>query len=194
MKFLGNILTKNKIGDIKLFNVVSEKDKLIEGLPTLIVGNSLTKELEPNYNILNWKIKRGLYWTFGPRERRQAYEQELKEFQDEAFQKFKEKIKYQFVNVYLLEKKELGQFIKGILKKAPICYLYNNMCYIYNSEESVVYGINLLDMEYMGCDIKKFLSYINKVNGDKCIYAKDVDTDVKYFLKNDTYLVPCLIS
>lgn len=194
MKYLGNILTKNKIGDVKLFNVVSEKDKLIEGLPTLIVGNSLTKELEPSYDILNWKIRDGLYWTFGPRERRQTFEQDLRMFQDKAFLRLKEKIRYQFVNVYLLDKKELGSFIKEEFRKEPICYLYNNMCYIFDEEKAVVFGINLSDMEYMGCDIKKFLSYMNKVNGDNCIYSKDVDTDVKYFLKNDAYLVPCLVS
>ena len=47
MKFIANILTDKPFKDNDLYNVVSDKNNLIGGIPTLVVGWEYTKKLYP---------------------------------------------------------------------------------------------------------------------------------------------------
>ena len=73
MRKIANILTKNLFNDKIFYNVVDSKDKLINGIPVLCVGVELTKKNYPNFNILNMDVGDGIYWTYGPREKRNVY-------------------------------------------------------------------------------------------------------------------------
>ena len=70
MNYLANIYTKSKLDIEPFFNVVDDENKLIDGIPTLIIGWDSVKSLYGDINILDKKVKDNIYWTFGQRERR----------------------------------------------------------------------------------------------------------------------------
>ena len=73
MKFIANILTDKPFTNAELYNVVSDKNNLIDGIPTLVIGWEYTKKMFNNANILDWEIDRNTYWTYGKREKRNKY-------------------------------------------------------------------------------------------------------------------------
>ena len=74
MNYLANIYTKSKLDIEPFFNVVDDENKLIDGIPTLIIGWDSVKSLYGDINILDKKVKDNIYWTFGKRERRNVME------------------------------------------------------------------------------------------------------------------------
>jgi hypothetical protein len=50
---IGNIVSPTTISVSEDFNVVGAVDKVIDGLPTLIIGWDYIKQNFPDYNILN---------------------------------------------------------------------------------------------------------------------------------------------
>lgn len=194
MKQIGNIITKSKKLDLgQLFNVVRDGEPLVKDVPTLIVGNELTKKLHPEYNIIDWQISKDTFWTFGLRERRQQYEQNIEDFKKLSLSFLKSKIKYIFINLFTMEKKEMCKFFKEMVKGEGVFYLYNNMCYYCNGED-VVLGISLTDLEYLGHDIKKFISFLYKTDKCKVFMAKDVDLEIKTLLQDAVYAIPYLLA
>ena len=80
MKFIANILTDKPFKDNDLYNVVSDKNNLIDGIPTLVVGWEYTKKLYPEASMLNWEVGNNVYWTYGNREKRNKYEENIATF------------------------------------------------------------------------------------------------------------------
>ena len=73
MKPIANILTDKTFVNDGIYNVVNDINKLISGIPTLVIGWEYTKLFYPEANILNWEINSDTYWCFGRRERGQRY-------------------------------------------------------------------------------------------------------------------------
>ena len=92
MRYIANILTDKKFNDCKFYNVVSKKEDIIVGLPTLVIGWEFTKALYPEANIISWEIDKDTYWTFGNRERRQRYEESLVKFRELALNRLIKKV------------------------------------------------------------------------------------------------------
>ena len=57
MNYLANIYTKSKIDIEPFFNIVDDENKLIDGIPTLIIGWDSVKSLYGDINILDKKVK-----------------------------------------------------------------------------------------------------------------------------------------
>ena len=58
MKFIANILTDKPFVNTELYNVVNDKDKLIDGIPTLVIGWEYTKKMYENANTITAKYLR----------------------------------------------------------------------------------------------------------------------------------------
>ena len=97
MRFIANILTDKKFINSELYNVVDNKDKLIDGIPTLVIGWGFTKKMYPNASILNWSIDNNIYWTYGKREKRSRYEENIEKFRQFAISNFIKSVKYKIL-------------------------------------------------------------------------------------------------
>lgn len=197
MKYIGNVLTNKPFSDNELYNVVDNQDKLIEGIPTLIVGWEFTKSFYPNADMFEPEIKYNeVYWTYGKRERRSKYETNIVKFRKKSMELFVKSVGYEFVNMMLCSKEEKKQFLTTInkLDEIPI-YLKYDMVYIYDKNNNKVYGISLRGIKYIGKDPKAFLSMFHKSKKARFIEIGDeLSWETKNYLKNYQYIIPYLYS
>jgi hypothetical protein len=194
MKYIANILTDKQFSDNELYNVVSERDKLISGIPTLVIGWGYTKKMYPEANILNWKIDEDTFWTYGKRERRSKYDDNLIEFKKMSFMRFIKSIKYRFYSV-LTSSEEEKEYIISLFTtpNGSLIYIKNDMIYILDG--SIVVGVSLRDIEYIGGDKKEYFSKIYSNKKNVIIDIKDDLTyDTKIFLSGHNYVIPYLYA
>lgn len=192
MKYIANILTDKKFIDNDLYNVVSNKEELVDNIPTLVIGWGYTKEQYPNANILDWEIEKNIFWTFGKRERNQRYDDTLKKFREHAIKVFIKSIDYTFINVILNH-----DLYSSLLDILNLCdemnaYVVNDMLYLSCSEGRTVYGISLRDIEFLGYDKKTVFAILHKNKSVKMVDYNLLSWDIKDALKNCIYVVPCL--
>lgn len=196
MKHIANILTNKNFPKEPFYNIVSDKKDLIDGIPTLVVGWDFTKENFPQADIVNSKIEDGIFWTFGNRERRSAYEVRTTEFRRIALEKLINDIEYKPVSV--INGRNLAEFnnaMTNIILGGGKIYINGGMLYAYYRHENVVYGVSMRDIDYIGKSSKDFLSIIYQGNKDYIIGKCDELTpDVKYALRNCNYVIPYLLS
>lgn len=197
MRKIGNILTNKNFDGEGIYNVVSSKDELINGIPTLVIGWDFTKANYPEANIIEWKINDNTYWTFGNRERRSAYEIRTNEFKNIAIDRFIKSVKYEPFNVLVESndrKKEFFNFMYNNTASKKI-YTRNGMVYIYIPNKETVYGISLRDIEYLNKDANKFLAKMYGSLNAESVNVKaseNITYGILSSLKNCTYIVPCL--
>ena len=196
MRKIANILTKNLFNDKIFNNVVDSKDKLINGIPVLCVGVELTKKNYPNFNILNMNISDDVYWTYGPREKRNIYESRLKTFIQKSIDKFKSDISYKYVNVVFdgISSNDFTVLNELMFNggKSVVSFIFNGMVYVYDNNKTV-YGISLRELSYIGENVKMFLSGV--YTNTTVITNKDsIPLDVRILFNGYDYLIPCLFS
>lgn len=164
MEKIGNIVTtakKNIHGE--LFNVVHDIEDCIEGLPTLVIGWKMMKELYNGVNILEKEYK-GVNWTFNKTERRCEYEEDILEFYNKALNKYLNNIKYTYVdliNFKLTNIKKMIRFLRSVEPKILFLNKDSRFLFVYCKTYNVVFGISLTLVEYMGINKKKVLKMIN---------------------------------
>jgi hypothetical protein len=191
MKFIANILTDKPFVNTELYNVVNDKDKLIDGIPTLVIGWEYTKKMYENANILNWEIDRNTYWTYGKREKRNRYEENLEKFRELALYRFIKSVKYSYFNI-LIASNEEKQYVWSLIDTdGTYVYLNNDMVYAFDEQENKVIGFSLRDIDYLKKDRKKVLSKI--YSNTNLIEVKDnLSWETKNALRNCSYVIPFL--
>lgn len=192
MNFIGNILTDNKVDVSELYNVVKSEKDLINDIPTLIIGYKKAISLYPNFNLLDFRIDNNVYWTFGRRERGEAYKKNIEKFKEITISNTLKKVKYTLFNV-LTEteerKRELFSYINSSIEK--IFYIENDMVFISSKGSNEVIGISLSDIEYEGNDKAKFLAKIAK-NANNVILKnrENISYEIKSTFSNMPYIIP----
>ena len=71
---IGNIVTIDNIKVDENFNVVDSFDKIIEGIPTLVIGIDNATQSYGDLNYIDRKINDLNYWTFSKKEKRGLFE------------------------------------------------------------------------------------------------------------------------
>lgn len=196
MNYLANIYTKSKLDIEPFFNVVDDENKLIDGIPTLIIGWDSVKSLYGDINILDKKVKDNIYWTFGKRERRNVMEIDVQKFKKKAMSIMSNNVKYKFFNI-LTAKNDKKKSFYLLLKdtRYKTIFSFNNMLYIYIDGTDTVVSISLRDVEYIGGDIKKIFSTLYNNKFVKVANDNDLkDTNAKLFFKDNIYLIPYIFS
>lgn len=196
MKFIANILTDKKFVNNELYNVVSDKDKLIEDIPTLVIGWGYTKSMYPEASILNWSINKDVYWTYGKREKRNKYEENVEKFRKESIIRFIKSVKYTYYNLLTIDDEEKKYVIRLLSNESgTFVYINFDMVYIFDESTNSVVGISLRDIDYVGKDRKKMLSYIFKNKKNTIIDTKDsLSLETKIALKDCNYVIPYLYA
>ena len=196
MNYLANIYTKSKIDIEPFFNVVDDENKLIDGIPTLIIGWDSVKSLYGDINILDKKVKDNIYWTFGKRERRNVMEVDVQKFKRKAMSITCNNVKYKFFNILTAKndkKKSFYMLLKDTRHKT--IFSFNNMLYIYIDGTDTVVSISLRDVDYIGGDVKKIFSTLYNNKFVKVANDNDLkDTNAKLFFKDNIYLIPYIFS
>lgn len=196
MNYLANIYTKSKIDIEPFFNVVDDEKKIIDGIPTLIIGWDSVKSLYGDINILDKKVKDNIYWTFGKRERRNVMEVDVQKFKRKAMSIVSNNVKYKFFNILTAKndkKKSFYMLLKDTRHKT--IFSFNNMLYIYIDGTDTVVSISLRDVDYIGGDVKKIFSTLYNNKFVKVANDNDLkDTNAKLFFKDNIYLIPYIFS
>ena len=169
---------------------------MIGGIPTLVVGWEYTKKLYPEASILNWEIGNNVYWTYGNREKRNKYEENIVKFRQLALTKFIKSVKYKFYGL-LTTTDEEKDYILNLIGKDSGSFIYMNydMVYIFDVENNIVIGFSLRDIDYMGKERKGIFSKIYRNQNNNIIDIKDSLTwDTKNALRNCNYVIPYLYA
>jgi hypothetical protein len=194
MKFIANILTDKKLVFDNLYNVVNNKEDLISDIPTLVIGWEYTKNIFPEANILDWEIKRNFYWTYGSREKRNRYEENLIKFKELAVKQFVKSVKYTYINM-LTASNEDKQYIMNLIDNVgTTIYSTNDMVYLMDTIENRVIGFSLRDIDYIGKDRKKIFTkiYHNPNNNLISLSNDNISWDMRNVLRNYNYVIPFL--
>jgi hypothetical protein len=179
MRYIGNIVTKNKIDVSEFFLVTDDMSSVDTTVPTIVIGWSLVKEIFPEQNILESDIKDNISWTFSKREKRCKYEQDIENFVKMCTEKMLENINYKFFNYLVASPEKRKNFVNFINRGG--CYMYYNarFLYVYSPNSKMTIGLSLTDLKYIGIKIKSFLSTLN-IEGNNFI-VNNLD-----FLSNDS--------
>jgi hypothetical protein len=196
MKCIANILTDGIVENDGLYNVVKDKDLLIPGLPTLIIGFTKMRSIYPNASIIEWKIDDDTFWTWGNRERRQVLEKDLIRFRRLAIKRFIKSLKYVFLSVLTVSKDVFDKFIGSLSdERKKAIFSSNDMVYIYYEGNNNIIGISLVDMDYMGLDRKiLFRALYSGTNNVFIKNQEEIPFKIRNEFKNEAYVLPYLYS
>lgn len=192
---IANIFSKNNIDVSQDFNVVDSIDKIILGIPTLIVGFDLTESLYPDFDVLDICVEDNIYWTFKKIEKRDKFNEDLDWFIIKVYSDLIKDVNYLFVDPILLKPKTLIKIVRKIYSiEKLITYVYNDMLYIYG--DKIVFGVDLKLFKFIGFDIKKLKDKINHISTD---FLDDDDILIEYkniveTLGNSVRYIPYLFS
>lgn len=176
---VANIVSKNSVDVSQDFNVVDSIDKIILGIPTLIVGFDLTESLYPDFDILDICVKDDIYWTFKKIEKRDKFNEDLDWFITKVYSDLIKDVNYLFVDPILLKPKTLIKIVRKIYSIENLTtYVYNDMLYIYG--DKIVFGVDLKLFKFIGFDIKKLKDKIIHISSD----FLDDDDDILIEYKN----------
>ena len=196
MNYIANIYTDSKLDIEDFFNIINDKSKIVDGIPTLVIGWDSVKSLYGDVNILDKKVKDNVYWTFGKREKRNVMEVDVQKFKKKAMSIVSNNVKYQFFNILTepnKKKTKFYDFLKDSSEKSV--FSFNNMLYIYVKRSNTVVSLSLRDVEYVGGDVKKIFSVLYKNKAVKMVEDNDLKkTNAKFFFKDNIYLIPYIFS
>ena len=197
MKYLGTIITKSKVDEGGLFNVVSDFNGIIRGIPTLIIGWETAKSLFPDASIINSEIiEDNVYWTFGRTVRRDVYEKDLSDFKDRCANLLRKKIDYSFYSVLSDNRGKVDSFIDWVSSNpgAKTAYILNDMVYIYVDGCNKVIGVSVRDVDYSGYNNTEFFRKIYGIDKKNVVRNDEVSLNFKTDFRNSIYLVPYVYS
>lgn len=197
MKYIANILTDEPFNEGELYNVVRDKEKLIPGIPTLIIGWERTKAEYPDASIIEWKVADNVYWTYGKYERRDKYEVNIKKFQDLSFKKFVESLEYVFYDVLLTPPERFESFLTSLGSDSQkTIYVTGDMMYLYYNGTNKVVGLSLRDCDYLNEFTKKriFSSVYNSNTVNLLKNNDEISKEIRYKAKGRAYILPYLYS
>ena len=187
--YLGRIITKSKnVETVDFVDVTSDKALAINcTIPTLVVGKKNIQEIvgAENVHYLDKNINNNLSWTFSLFEKRNEYQNDIKEFNKRIINSLINSVTYRFFNIFTEPISHVKAFIRFMYGSKPkVIYVTHNMLYIYC--EHRVHGVSLTDLSYIGVKRDKILQRIrlnpnNKIINNEYFLTKSLK---KYTNKN----------
>ena len=171
---LANIVSSSSVNVSEDFNVVKTMDKIIHGVPTLIVGYDLVNSLFPDFDITTMYLGDNMYWTFKRTERRDQFQEDLLKFTSKIYKDLTNDISYIFVDPIQYQSKAIRKIIRKILSSNEvISYVNGDMIYIY--ADKIIFGVDFKLLRYMGINTTRITDKI------KCVSTE--------FLSNNEILI-----
>lgn len=175
---LGNIVSTQELKIQGYFNVVDSLDKIIQGIPTLIVGWKFIKDKFPNYNITERKLDSLTYWTFNKTERRDIFNDDLDSFTQECYNRLISNVKYIYVDPIQDTKSRIYKILRKIYKSNRI-FAYRHEDMVYLSIDDLIFGIDLKILSFIGFNTDKIIAKIKSIST-----AFLIDDDILIEYKN----------
>jgi hypothetical protein len=162
---IGNIVTIDNIKVDENFNVVDSFDKIIEGIPTLVIGIDNATQSYGDLNYIDRKINDLNYWTFSKKEKRGLSEEDLFYFIENSYKHLTNTIEYIFVDVILFNERKIKKIFDKIKSfDKNISFLTDKMLYIYS--DKYIFGFDLRQIKFINGDVDKFIDKIKNTSID----------------------------
>ncbi len=192
---IANIVSHQKVNVSQEFNVVESMDRIIHGLPTLILGFDYVNKHYPEFDVMDRKLGENLYWTVKRTEKRDKYEEDLSWFVTKVLTDLISEVSYIFVDPIQYNSRTIRKVIRKFHSmENKITYQNGQMLYIY--AEKIIFGVDLKLLKYIGLDYKKIKEKIIRkslvfLTNDKILieYKKTVEE-----LDNQVRYIPYLFS
>lgn len=199
-KFIGNVVTRERLAYTDFMCVTDDIKTVVPGIPTLIVGWSLVKELMGANRplVLDKEIDRETWWTFGRMERRSEMEPDYAAFYKECLSRVSRSLEYRFFNVLTCSFGEARDFVRRMRSESSIrwCYvLDNSFVYVMDERRRCVTGFSLDALSFMGVHKRKTLKKMLDVKANRMF--RDVSFlpyHVRRMVGDDNVVVPWLYA
>ena len=163
MQKLGYIVTKNKVNNLPSYIEVVQTISSVGDLskPIMYIGLENARKHIDGFNILKKQYINDVFWTFGKREKRSDYENDIEWFYEFCIKKVINDIKYYYINVLIISLSKVKKLI-NIVNSSESKYIYisNRMIYIYYS--NYIMGMSMDILEYCGVNKTKLLRKLHK--------------------------------
>lgn len=193
---IGNIVSNTDLNVGNEFNVVDSLDNIIKGIPTLIVGYSIVKEIfGDELDFIERKIG-DIFWTFTKDEQKKYHTPDFNEFINYCFNKKITDTTYIFIDPIQFSKSKIKKIINKIKSIDNIITYLNKKNILYLFGDNLIFGIDLNLIKFIGIDdikIKKKLKVISKtfLEGDEILIEYN---EYLERLNNQTMYIPLLYS
>lgn len=192
---IGNIVTIDNIKVDENFNVVDSFDKIIEGIPTLVIGIDNATQSYGDLNYIDRKINDLNYWTFSKKEKRGLSEEDLFYFIENSYKHLTNTIEYIFVDVILFNERKIKKIFDKIKSfDKNISFLTDKMLYIYS--DKYIFGFDLRQIKFINGDVDKFIDKIKNSSID-FLYNNEILIEYKNnigMLDDELKYIPVLYS
>jgi hypothetical protein len=192
---IGNIVTIDNIKVDENFNVVDSFDKIIEGIPTLVIGIDNATQSYGDLNYIDRKINDLNYWTFSKKEKRGLSEEDLFYFIENSYKHLTNTIEYIFVDVILFNERKIKKIFDKIKSfDKNISFLTDKMLYIYS--DKYIFGFDLRQIKFINGDVDKFIDKIKNTSID-FLYNNEILIEYKNnigMLDDELKFIPVLYS
>lgn len=193
--YIGNIVSETEIKLSYGFNVVSDINKIIPDLPTLIIGWGLVKIIygDDKPSILEKQINELTYWEFSKREKRVDYETGLPLFIKTCFEYINNKLSYDFIDVLTVNYKIIKKML-FFLNNEHKNYIYvKNNSFVYILNENNVYGIDLNTIDFLNIERKKIYRRLYSDNNEIHFNEDAIPNILRKEIKNNK-IIPYIIK
>lgn len=199
MKKIAYIITNSQRlkNNREYIGVVDSISKAAPNTPILIIGLESARKTIKDFSILNRNPHKDVFWTFGKREKRNEYENDLKNFYDYAMNNEISKVEYHYINPLTLNHKKLLKLVRLIYEKRFDKYFYSTNGMIYCNFDKKVIGFSLKMMKYAYNISEERIFSLIKQNTNNRLYnesSKFIESIRKYVPKNKTYALSYLMS
>ena len=189
MQKLGYIVTKNKVNNLPSYIEVVQTISSVGDLskPIMYIGLENARKHIDGFNILKKQYINDVFWTFGKREKRSDYENDIEWFYEFCIKKVINDIKYYYINVLIISLSKVKKLI-NIVNSSESKYIYisNRMIYIYYS--NYIMGMSMDILEYCGVNKTKLLRKLHKNKSNIITYGDSfLDSKLKSFIANKKY-------
>jgi ABC-type antimicrobial peptide transport system permease subunit len=178
----------NIVGDYKrVYNntnfdieLLSNNDKIVEGLPNLLIGYDSILKLNPNQDILEKKYTNGLYWTFSTSEKIDDFYRDIDWFIMNIFKIYEELYSFEIIDPIFYKnfnEKNLSDIISKLDIKNVI--VLNKKIYIKTIK--TIYCISFELLSFFNINQNMVLETIEKTQEIKIIKKSDFDKYKEYF-------------
>ena len=196
MKYIANVVLPNggKINYDKYIKRCTTLDEADKSIPTLIVGYEYAKRYIDKFNILKkWYPEQKLYWTFGKKERKYEYDDDIEVFYNMLIQDMCENISYKYINPLFAKYSEIKSVITLInSNQTKVIYNQGNkFLFLYDYKKHKVLGISLDMCEFIGVKREKIIDRFKKIiNGVTCNNISFLNRKLREMVYKKQHLVP----